>query len=235
MKSRPTALLSLLCLLVILFGIIYGLIWLRRSNDFAIDFIQIHGTYRFVEPQQIKQAMLPYLSHVNFFSLRIGALAHALAEVPAVAHIRLERKWPHTLIVHIEERQPIAVWNDVQLLDKTGAIFSAPKTPGWALLPHFIGQKAKAKEMIARYQKMQMALFQDRLVVKTCALSAIGDWQLQLIPGDFWLYLGNRFLDQRLMRFIGSYDPLLKSNPKHKIAYVDLRYPQGMAVRWISS
>lgn len=235
MNKATSRLLSILSFAIILSAMIYGLLWLRHSKRFSINLIQIHAQYLYITPQQIKRAMLPYLSNSNFFSLPIDSIERALANLPAIANVRLKRQWPHTLIVHIKERQPIAVWNGNKLLDQSGAIFSAPKMPSWALLPHFTGQKDQAKNMITHYQQMRTALSQDNLVIKACTLSAIGDWQLQLIPGNFWVYLGNRFLKQRLTRLIGSYQPLLASNPNHKIAYIDLRYPQGMAVRWISS
>lgn len=235
MRARFSSLVTVLFFGAALCVAIYGGHWLRQTPRFSLQFIQVHAKYRFVTPQQIQQVMAPYLHQVNFFSVPMSALEKALLAVPAVARVKLARKWPGRLEVRLWERQPVAVWNGDSLIDAAGYIFPAPKTAAWFSLPRLVGQKSQAKHLLRTCHQFQSALNQVGLVLRTCSLSGTVNWSLQLIPGDFWAYLGNRFLPQRMERLVGSYPVLIKTNPKHKIACCDLRYPQGLAVRWVSA
>lgn len=65
------------------------------------------------------------------------AIAERVAKLPGVASVQVGRSWPHTVIVEIVERVPVATAQTPQgteLVDATGVVYTGPMRPGLARL-----------------------------------------------------------------------------------------------------
>ena len=86
-----------------------------------------------------------------------------------------------------------------------------------------------AKEIAIQYGYFQRSLGTIGLAPVQVQVSARRAWQVRLASG-LTLQLGRENVEARLDRFIAVYDRTV-GRLQRKLAYVDLRYPNGFAVR----
>lgn len=79
---------------------------LYQSRYFLIDKVSVTGASR------ITPAHVATLAHVNvgqpLISVNPQQVTKDIAILPQVKSVTVERSWPHTVIIHVTERQPIA-------------------------------------------------------------------------------------------------------------------------------
>ena len=129
-------------------------------------------------------------------------------------------------------RQPFARWNDADLVDARGDVFSAD----WdGDLPQFIGPAGQSPTVLARYREWSAMLAPLGLTVRTLALSARGGWEIGATDrqGTLTIELGRDDPTGRLARFVAAHDRTIGALARagRHIDQVDLRYRNGFAVR----
>ena len=65
------------------------------------------------------------------------------------------------------------------------------------------------------------------------SLNSRDEWQL-LLNKHLLLILGTDQLEERLQRFILLYSKVIEKK-EEKVAYIDFRYPNGVAIKWKSN
>jgi len=91
-----------------LFVILAIIIWwaLYQSRWFLVEHIKVSGAHR-VPATKVSQ-----IAHINLgkplMSVDPGAVVQALKGVPQIKDARVERGWPHTVLITIVERAPVA-------------------------------------------------------------------------------------------------------------------------------
>lgn len=229
-KTHSYCLIMLAVICLLLSGM--GVYWLRQPERFPIRTIKLYGDYQYLTQARLKAILTPYLEQHSFYSVSSGHIEKRLDALPVVKFAEVRRQWPDVLLVRVHTRAPVAVWNETSLVAENGEIFSGAPSPGWRYLPHFVGAKDQVKDMLHRYRLLSGILQSDHLYIKSFDQNEQGNVQLQLIPGGFWIYLGHRDILPRVQRFVQAYSVLSNRQPGEEIAYVDLRYRQGLAVRW---
>jgi cell division protein FtsQ len=118
---------------------------------------------------------------------------------------------------------------ETRLVNRQGEVFAAD-TP--AVLPTFAGPADAAPRMLARYSEFSAALSHIQRRPVALALSSRESWRITLDDGMV-LALGRDSpqapVSSRLNRFIEYYATL--RTRLHGVALVDLRYPNGFALR----
>ena len=120
---------------VVLIAAVTALVGLTTSGAFSLapDGLQLSGA-RFTSAAAVRHALgLDGTAPVNLITLQTGPLEAALRQLPAVDPVRADAAsvtvaLPDRLLVSIQERQPIVVWQvDGQrfLVDITGTLFAA--------------------------------------------------------------------------------------------------------------
>ncbi len=106
----------------------------------------------------------------------------------------------------------------------------APVPPSdGASVPLFVGPPESAKEIAIQYGYFRRRLATIGQVPVEVQVSPRRAWQVRLESG-LTLKLGREGIETRLDRYIAVYDRALRPLQR-KIDYVDLRYPNGFAVR----
>ncbi len=172
----------------------------------------------------------------NFLTVNIEKLRVALQAVPWVKSVSISRQFPDSLVLKIEEHQPVARWNDDALVDKQGEVFVAETS---MQLPRFIGIDGSSAEVLDEYGKFSEQLAVLNLKVSQIVFSARHAWQLGLSNGTV-VELGREALQERVERFVAyrkSMDDAAKMGDGKQKAegqeVVDMRYRHGFAVRVI--
>lgn len=83
-----------------------------------------------------------------------AAIAARLEALPAVKSARVERRFPGTLVVALEERAPFALWQSgqrMQVIDRDGIVIASERIEAHAKLPLVVGAEAnvRAHEILA--------------------------------------------------------------------------------------
>ena len=183
-------------------------------------------------PAQAIQAVVDAHAREGFFALSLPELRRELAALPWVSHVEVRKRWPDTVVVHIDEHQPYAVWQDRALVSHEGVIFEAPQVPEMADLPRLFGPDERIVDVVNFHARSVRLFEHTTMQVRITHLSPRGSWTVQL-DNDTTVLLGRDLAEQRLARFAATAPTLLQGHPGQRLGRADLRYPNGYALTWI--
>ncbi len=106
---------------VLLLGMV-GLFLLDRLYDpgkFRIEEVEIRGQFERVDPQIVRAAVVEELDG-NYFSASLSGIEEVVSDLPWVFDAAVRRRWPDTLVVEVDEIQPVAAWGEDRWLNATG-------------------------------------------------------------------------------------------------------------------
>ena len=208
-----------LAVLALCFGAIY---WLLLPEHFPLTRVEFRGTLERTTRAELEKA-LPRIAG-NFFAADLAQVRASVERLPWVRQVAVRRVWPGRLEITVEEHVALARWGDDALVNTFGERFGGKTDQA---LPVFIGPAGSQAEVARRYAKFSAIVAPLGTKVERVVLSPRHAWQLRLGNG-LHLALGRDadLAEHRLRRFVEVY-PTVKS----KNEYVDLRYPNGFAVR----
>ncbi|UCE32297.1 MAG: cell division protein FtsQ/DivIB [Burkholderiales bacterium] len=170
----------------------------------------------------------------NFFSVDLQAVRARFEAAPWVRRASVRRIWPDRLVVQLEEHRPVAIWSDGRLVNSFGELFSAnvAELEEVAPLPELAGPPGTEAELLARWQALTAWLAPLRLVPQALELSDRYAWSATL-EGGSRLLLGREqgvAHAERVARMVDVM-PQVVARLGAMPAVIDLRYPNGFAVR----
>jgi len=215
--------------IALLIFMLAGLQLLLRPSLFPLREITVRGAPQHTSAAQIEQATRGRISG-NFFSVDLVAVRQSIEQLPWVRRVIVRRVWPDGLEVSIEEHVALAHWGDDALVDTYGERFQARSD---AALPTFVGPAGTEAEVTRHYRRFAalLAPLGDPLV--RVALTPRYAWRLRLRSGLRVMLgrdAGELAVETRLARFVAAYPQTLGKLPQRH-EYVDLRYPNGFALR----
>ena len=206
-----------------------GVRYVVRLPVFPLREVRIDGELVHVTREQLETLARREIKG-NFFTLDLGEARAAFASLPWVRKVEVRRQWPDRLEVALEEHAPLARWGNAALVNTHGDVFNAaPVLLSDGALPLFEGPEASAKEIAVQYGYFQRRLATIGQVPVEVRVSPRRAWQIRLASG-LTLKLGRERIEARLDRYIAVHGRTL-SRLQRKLDYVDLRYPNGFAVR----
>lgn len=200
---------------------------LLRSPLLPVREVRVTSALERTSRQDIEAALRGRVAG-NFFAVEPAEIRAGLQQLPWVRRVTVRRVWPDSLEVGVEEQVALARWGGDALVNTRGERFSARTDQ---VLPVFIAPAGHEAEVTQRYGSFKALLAPLGVEPERVVLSQRLAWQLRLSNG-LHVMLG-RDGDQaeaRLRRFVGVYDSTLKTMQR-KHEYVDLRYPNGFALR----
>jgi len=253
MWDNPRLLNSAANLLVGLAALLFayaGLQLLLRSPLFPLKEIVVRGELKSAAAADVENAVDGIGG--NFFAADLAAVRARLEQVAWVRRVDVRRVWPDRIEVQLEEQVAFARWGQVVgdlqsrgLVNTFGEAFVAPiDAERAARLPLFAGPAGTEGELTRRYRRFAELLAPLGAAAGDAAIAAIvltprHAWQLRLADG-LSLELGRdgaEHVEQRLARFVAAYPESLGRLPQRAAAgadaqrHVDLRYPNGFALR----
>ena len=210
-------------------------VWLVRVPSLPVRQVAFTEPLAHTRRLEIEQ-VLPATLKGNFFSINLEAVRSTLEKLPWVRKVEVRRQWPDRLEIRIEEHKPVARWGEGrgELVNSYGEVFAAqPGDQELAALPLLSGPTGTAPEVLKHFSEF-VGAFQsvgERPVQLT--LSPRLAWQLKLENGmlvDMGREQPKSPVGMRLQRFIEVY-PETVAKRAVRPAVVDLRYPNGFAMR----
>ena len=216
--------------LVVLAVTLTGLQMALRSPLWPVREVTIRGDLRHTLRPEIEASLVHRVSG-NFFSVDVVEVRNALERLPWVRRAAVRRVWPDSLEATLEEHVALARWGQGEALLPGGGLVNTfgERFPGGSKekLPQFSGPRGSEAEVARRYARFSELVAPLGARVDEVVLTPRLAWQLKLSNG-VRLALGRDAdaAEVRLERFVES-----AAKGLSRYDYVDLRYPNGFALR----
>lgn len=199
-----------------------------------------------VSPANIQSAIAGHVQG-NFFTVDLETLKEHIEKVSWVRNVDISRVWPNGLLLRIEEHEAYAKWNENQLLNTWGEVFTANREEldDNIVYPQYNGPDGSEKLMVQRSGELATLLSPLGITIDTMSLSDRYAWHVKLSNG-LELILGRdggaEVVDplggkqeaisfaENVQRFVQAWPVLLSRTQGKTISKVDLRYTKGFAV-----
>ena len=218
---------------VLLVGLAVGLYELGERllpyADRPIAKVSVQGELGYVSREAVQQRIAPFVEQ-SFFKVDLNGMRHQLEQMPWIAHVEVRRVWPDQVMVRLDEQLPIARWGGEALLNNKGQAFSPDDLSRYEHLPHLYGPKRAQQRVMQQYQMLSQMLRPLGFSISRLELRERGSWFLTTNQG-IELLLGRDQVVEKMRRFTAIYQKALEQESE-KIARIDLRYANGLAVAW---
>ena len=223
--------LAFLLLLIIALIYAYSSTHIKDLQQFPIREVKVIGAEH-LDHQLLQRLLVPFVNK-GFFDVEVDEIKQRLQQIPWIATVAVRRIWPDQVLITLTERTPIAYWNKTSLLSTTGEVF----TPDFhdaplnlTHLPRLIGPPGKQLLMLQNYLKINKTLDALHLKITELELTPYQSWVILLSSG-IKVNAGYKDVLTRLTHFVKVY-PKIVGDRASEVDYVDLRYSNGLAIRW---
>ena len=242
----------------VVFAVLLGFIFLFIADrlfhpqKFRIEEVEVRGQFNHVDGQQVKEVVEESLNG-NYFSASLDGIESEIKDLPWVFDASVRRQWPSTLIVEIDEVQPIAEWGEKEWLNSSGEL--VPREPWDGNLPLLAGPVSMQEMVWGAFQEWHgmfaaHGLSLDRLEFDerelwylTLSLTALALDRNAIVSAqeddgqnhaaEVTMIVDNSDATARIKRLIDALNTqLIAEFPGMKS--IDLRYPNGFAINWIN-
>ena len=203
--------------------------WLTDPDVTPLKVARIEGEFRYMKRADLERAVAG-VTQGGFFTADVQAVTEAAEALPWVAKASVRRVWPDAIHVWVVEQSPLGRWKEDGLINPDGEVFSPKGVKVKLKLPLLAGPEGSGKVVIEKYWLARTKLQSLGLNIVRLELSKRRAWRLHLENGAV-IKLGVEDFAGRLQRFANVY-PTLEAKWKEKLEAVDLRYANGMAVKW---
>jgi cell division protein FtsQ len=243
MDASAVAIAALLVL-----GVLGAAAWaLLRTPALALRELKVEGDLQRTAPAAV-QATAQQAVRGNFLGADLAAARQAFEDLPWVRHAVVRRVWPATLVVRIEEHQPVALWLRLEdgdavtanntperLVNRQGEVFEANLGEvGAELLPLLTGPEGRSAEMLAMFRRLQTVFGDGGMVVQSLHLSGRSSWRVET-DGGATVELGRGSDDEvveRTRRFTSTVGEAWRQHfGGAALESADLRHGNGYALR----
>jgi cell division protein FtsQ len=214
---------------VVLVLVVLGLRLLRDPQTLPIRQVVFVNETVHMDPSALRETVASNLSG-GFLDVDLGRIERALEALPWVARAAARRRWPDALLISVSEQQPLARWGQDGLLNAHGEVFHPRNVDDFRHLPVLFGPKGRSLEVARRFQHIERLLEPTGLSLRALVEDERRAWRMMLGNG-IPVELGRGESAAVLRRFVRIYPRILAPRAA-RIAGVDLRYTNGLAVSW---
>ena len=248
--ARTTNLIAnTLAVLAVAAMLIAGVVWVAQRPYFTLSAIELESMpdteLHYVSTGAVRSAIAGRVKG-NFFTVDLDDAREIFESVPWVRHATVRRIWPNVLRVRIEEQQPLALWNENQMINTWGEAFTANtgEVDDDTVLPQFSGPDGTEALVVQRYAELARWFAPLDMHVEQLELSPRYAWRVVLSNGmllDLGRDPGADAPDPhglpgalpfaaRIQRFVQAWPAVSGRLEGRTITQADLRYPNGFAL-----
>lgn len=214
---------------------------LNYVGSVPVSRVAVTGALLHTDRNLLVERVKPYLHDQGFMTVDLDAIRADLKQLPWIDDVSIQRRWPDQLVIEVAEQEAIARWGKDGLLNRRGEVFrpySSAESRNKALgdvsqLPLLYGPDNLSSEVVERYAQMRELLSEQKLLLSDLGSDERGSWSATLQSGVV-LRLGTGDILKKMRSFSRVYQAELSAQME-RIAYIDLRYGNGLAVGWKNS
>ena len=199
--------------------------WIDRQ----IGFIGVEGATRHIDKNAVEQGLWTQMD-APLLDVDLQHLHETLVQQPWINEASVKRSWPAAIEVQVIEEVPVARWGDRGLLNHEGDIFWPELKSEYMSLPKLNGPSHETVRIMQQYHDLSQLFSRSDLRIVGLVLEARGAWNIELENG-MHIIAGREDLMPRLRRFLDVYKTQL-ADRAGEVEEVDIRYTNGVAVRW---
>lgn len=211
-----------------------GVYWvsgpIAKALERPIKSVVVEGEFNLISKQRATDLIGNEIDG-DFLQLDLMDLKSALMADPWVEKVTLNRRWPDTLVVKIIEQKPIARWGN-GFLNQRGEIIDIEDAAPLSGLPWLQGNESDAIEILQQYQDLSQILRARGLDILALKCDNKKSWRLT-VKNHVEIVIGRDQVMEKIRRFVTVYDAHL-SNVWSDVKAIDVRYSNGVAVRWVT-
>ncbi|WP_272533188.1 cell division protein FtsQ [Providencia sp. PROV212] len=205
--------------------------WMKDADRLPMSKLILTGERNYTTNDDVRKAILSLGQPGTFMTVDVNAIQNQISMMPWIRQVTVRKQWPDELKIHIAEYKPYARWNDQNMVDQEGRVFTLPPSQNgkgdYVLL---YGPQGSQTEVLKEFAVLSGILAKNNLKLKSVSMTARHAWQI-ILDNDVRVELGKKDVLERLKRFLELY-PLLQQTTDKRVDYVDLRYTSGAAVGW---
>ena len=180
-----------------------------------------------------RDEVLKYLINSEVILTDLDGLKQHLEQISWIHRVYIARKWPRDIVLDIRVNKAIAYWNNNGFINRDGEVFFTDLIVG-GQLPQLYGPENSAYRVMSEYQQLNGILFRAGRSIEILTLNERGEWEFQDYSG-IRVLLGKENIRQRLDRSIAVMQEVTNRNNGQRIARVDARYNNGVAIGWLQN
>lgn len=200
----------------------------KFKTYFPIKAVKVFGVHH-VDQSAMQHALTP-LVNKGFFAIDVEIIKDRLLQSPWVSKAIVQRVWPDQVLVTVVEKTPVAKWNNASLLSSSGEIFNPDVKSYPSGLPSLTGPEGQQLLVLKHYKKLNSVLASLHFKITRLELTPDSSWSLVLDNG-MKMNVGHKDILTRMSHFVKVY-PKIIGDRIADVDYIDLRYSNGLAVRW---
>jgi cell division protein FtsQ len=221
--------LSLLALVSVVVGLLWGGDRLFQKLDVPIGVIGVKGEFTHVDQRDV-QTMVEPLINGGILSLNLAKIRHQLELHPWIEQVSVSRQWPGGLVINVVEEVAIARWGGHGFLNSRGQMLEIGDNSNLVHLPLLQGEVHTERSLMKAYREVAQLLLPSGLKIVALKRDVRGALWLSLENG-LELVVGRGHVMEKMRRFLAVWELALKTQVE-RIARVDIRYDNGVAVQW---
>ena len=222
--------------------------WIVSHNHFTLKHVVlevVNNDNPNIDTKEIQQAIKNTLNGTTL-STNLEMMVELILDNPWVEQVVIRRVWPNTIVLRLQERRIIALWNNKYLISEFGEVTNIPASHhkkveeelGCYLLK-IEGPKDFLSKIVARAEIANNLLTTINKKLLHLRLTEQFSWEGKTTEGMTLRFGGDDLqgpMQYRLENFTKSYPNLVNKLEKKdtglpEIHYVDLRYAKGFAIR----
>jgi len=227
MSLRLVVELTLLVVFTVLMA--WLLSYLLDPRTLPIQQVRLEGEFRHLSTEALQKRVEGHVQG-GFFNINVTAVRDRLLSEPWVKEVSVHRVWPDTLQVFVTEHVAIARWGENGLLNTQGELFSPERTSFPDNLPLIAGPEGRHQSMMQKYNYVRQLMQPASMNIRSLTLDERRAWSIETDAG-LRIVLGREDFDARIHRFTDLFINRFFDSLE-KIEIVDMRYPNGFAVKW---
>lgn len=229
---------SLVLLAVVVVGsAAWGSSELYRWMDKPVALIAVKGDFKYASKEQIASLVGTQLDG-GFLSLDLQRIREELERDPWIESAAVARSWPDELVITVSEETPIARWNRDGFLNRRGEALEVLDNSVLQQLPLLLGPQGEARRVMEEYRHAAQMLLPVGLKTMEFRLDKRNAWHLKVAveqsDTELEIEVGQGGVTEKIRRFLAVYKRVLRDR-EADIEHIDIRYPNGVAVRWSKS
>ncbi len=194
-----------------------------------IQHVRVEGEFQYISKEDIAAQIGP-LVQIGYFGVDLQLIREAIMRLPWAEKVQVEREWPNRIKLRIYEQKPVIRWQADGLLNRQGDIFKPLNLDKFQILPVLYAPRAQRHQLLEVMQGLGVTLKDQGWYLTEFNVSERHSWLLRMENG-MTIQLGRL---QPLEKFTLLMQALTIAGTElvSKMAYIDMRYPNGFTVRW---